>query len=677
MTKKLVIVESPAKTKTIGKYLGNDYKVVSSKGHIRDLSTTGKYGLGIDIEDHFKPKYTTIKGKKKVIDELKKDVKNSDFVYLATDPDREGEAISWHLYDALELKDDDYNRIVFNEITKNAVTEALKHPRKIDKNLVNSQETRRILDRIIGFRLSKLMQYKTSGTSAGRVQSVALKLIVDKEREINEFIKEEYWTIKALFNDFDAELVLYNHKKIDIKNEIEANDILNKLSNTFKIENVEKKSKEKATKFPFTTSTLQQESSSKLNMNAKKTMMIAQKLYEGIELEDETVGLITYMRTDSTRLSNDFITETKNYIKSKYGENYVGIVKKSKKTENVQDAYEAIRPTSITRTPEIVRPYLNDDEFKLYRMIYYRALAYLMAPAKTENTTVIFDNNNYQFKTTGQIITFDGYLKVYSDYEDTKENIIPPFDTYKSNIIVSNDITKEQHFTQPPARYTEAKLVKAMEELGIGRPSTYATIMSNIKDRGYVNIVEKKFVPTEIGIEVTDKLQEYFSSIINVEYTANMEEDLDKIAEGNIIWYNTLDEFYKKFEPLLEEAFKSMEKEAPQETGENCPNCGSPLVIRKGRYGKFTACSNYPECKYIKQEKKEEQEICDCPNCDGKIVEKKSRKGKTFYGCNNYPTCKTAYWYIPIGEKCPECGSMLVEKKKEIKCSSCDYKKEI
>ena len=677
MTKKLVIVESPAKTKTIGKYLGNDYKVVSSKGHIRDLSTTGKYGLGIDIEDHFKPKYTTIKGKKKVIDELKKDVKNSDFVYLATDPDREGEAISWHLYDALELKDDDYNRIVFNEITKNAVTEALKHPRKIDKNLVNSQETRRILDRIIGFRLSKLMQYKTSGTSAGRVQSVALKLIVDKEREINEFIKEEYWTIKALFNDFDAELVLYNHKKIDIKNEIEANDILNKLSNTFKIENVEKKSKEKATKFPFTTSTLQQESSSKLNMNAKKTMMIAQKLYEGIELEDETVGLITYMRTDSTRLSNDFITETKNYIKSKYGENYVGIVKKSKKTENVQDAHEAIRPTSITRTPEIVRPYLNDDEFKLYRMIYYRALAYLMAPAKTENTTVIFDNNNYQFKTTGQIITFDGYLKVYSDYEDTKENIIPPFDTYKSNIIVSNDITKEQHFTQPPARYTEAKLVKAMEELGIGRPSTYATIMSNIKDRGYVNIVEKKFVPTEIGIEVTDKLQEYFSSIINVEYTANMEEDLDKIAEGNIIWYNTLDEFYKKFEPLLEEAFKSMEKEAPQETGENCPNCGSPLVIRKGRYGKFTACSNYPECKYIKQEKKEEQEICDCPNCDGKIVEKKSRKGKTFYGCNNYPTCKTAYWYIPIGEKCPECGSMLVEKKKEIKCSSCDYKKEI
>ena len=308
-------------------------------------------------------------------------------------------------------------------------------------------------------------------------------------------------------------------------------------------------------------------------------------------------------------------------------------------------------------------------------MIYYRALAYLMAPAKTENTTVIFDNNNYQFKLTGQIITFDGYLKVYKDYEDTKENIIPPFDTYNSNIVISNSIEKEQHFTQPPARYTEAKLVKAMEELGIGRPSTYATIMSNIKDRGYVNIVEKKFHPTEIGIEVTDKLQEYFDSIINVEYTASMEEDLDKIADGDIVWYNTLSDFYKKFEPLLDEAFKNMEKQAPEETGETCPECGNPLVIRKGRYGKFIACSNYPECKYIKQEKTETKEICDCPNCDGKIVEKKSRKGKVFYGCNNYPTCKTAYWDMPTGEKCPECGEMLVEKKKEIKCSSCEFKK--
>ena len=672
---KLVIVESPAKTKTISKYLGSDYKVVSSKGHIRDLATSGKYGLGVDIENDFKPNYITIKGKKKTIDELKKDAKASDFVYLATDPDREGEAISWHLYDALGLKDSNYDRIVFNEITKNAVLDALKHPRKIDNDLVNSQEARRILDRIIGFRLSKLMQYKTSGSSAGRVQSVALKLIVDREREIEAFEKQEYWTIKALFPEFEANLENYNHKKLEIKNEIEANEILDKLSNSFKIESVEKKEKEKATKFPFITSTLQQEASTKLNMSAKKTMSTAQKLYEGIELADETVGLITYMRTDSTRLSADFINETKNYIKSKYGEDYVGIVKKGKKTENVQDAHEAIRPTSINRTPESVRPYLNDDEFKLYRLIYYRALAYLMAPAKVEATSVILDNNNYQFKVTGQVITFDGYLKVYSDYEETKENTLPPFDTYKSNIIVSNDITKEQHFTQPPARYTEAKLVKALEELGIGRPSTYATIMSNIKDRGYTKIEDKKFVPTEIGIEVTDKLQEFFSSIINVEYTANMEKDLDEIADGKIVWNKTLDEFYKKFEPLLDEAFKNMEKQAPEETGETCPECGSPLVIRKGRYGKFTACSNYPECKYIKQEKKEVVEICDCPNCDGKIVERKTKRGKIFYGCNNYPKCKTAYWDKPTGELCPECKSMLVESKDKIKCSSCEYEK--
>lgn len=672
---KLVIVESPAKTKTISKYLGSDYKVVSSKGHIRDLSTSGKYGLGVDIENDFKPNYITIKGKKKVIDELKRDAKSSDFVYLATDPDREGEAISWHLYDALGLKDKDYDRIVFNEITKNAVTEALKHPRKIDQDLVNSQETRRILDRIIGFRLSKLMQYKTSGTSAGRVQSVALKLIVDREREIQAFIKQEYWTIKANFLEFDANLETYNHKKIEIKNELEANEILDKLSNTFKIESVDKKLKEKATKFPFITSTLQQEASSRINMNAKKTMSVAQKLYEGIELADETVGLITYMRTDSTRLSADFINETKNYIKTKYGEEYVGIVKKGKKTENVQDAHEAIRPTSINRTPESVRPYLSDDEFKLYRLIYYRALAYLMAPAKVEATSVILDNNNYQFKATGQVIKFDGYLKVYSDYEDTKENTLPPLDTYKSNVLVSNDIEKKQHFTEPPARYTEAKLVKALEELGIGRPSTYATIMSNIRDRGYTKIEDKKFVPTEIGIEVTDKLQEFFSSIINIEYTANMEKDLDEIADGKIVWNKTLDDFYKKFEPLLDDAFKNMEKQAPEETGEICPECGNPLVIRKGKYGKFTACSNYPECKYIKQEKKEVMEICDCPNCDGKIVEKKSKRGKIFYGCNNYPKCKTAYWDKPIGEKCPNCGEMLVENKKDIKCSSCDYVK--
>ena len=675
MSKKLVIVESPAKTKSIGKYLGNDYKVVSSKGHIRDLSTKGKFGLGVDVENNFKPDYTTIKGKKKVIDELKKDVATSDFVYLATDPDREGEAISWHLYDALGLKEDNYDRIVFNEITKNAVNDSLKHARKIDQDLVNSQETRRILDRIIGFRLSKLIQSKTTGSSAGRVQSVALKLIVDREREIEAFNPEEYWTIDAIFPDFKASLFEYNNKKLEIKTENEADEILSKLSNTFKIEDVDKKAKTKNSKTPFTTSTLQQAASNKLNMNAKKTMMIAQKLYEGIELEDETVGLITYMRTDSIRFSNEFIAETFKYIENKYGNEYVGYVHKSTKTENVQDAHEGIRPSSINRTPESVKPYLTPDEFKLYRLIYYRALASLMAPAKTQNTTVILDNNNYQFKATGQVITFDGYLKVYKDYEDTKDEILPPFDTFKSNVIISSSIEHEQHFTQPPARYTEAKLVQAMEEDGIGRPSTYAPIMENIKARGYVNIVDKKFVPTEIGIEVTDKLQEYFNHIINVDYTSNMENDLDKIAEGNAVWYKILKDFYEQFEPSVKDAFDKMEKKAPEETGETCPKCGSPMVKRKGRYGEFEACSNFPTCKYIKSEPKEDKIICDCFNCDGKIVEKKSRKGKVFYGCNNYPTCKTAYWDMPTGEKCPECGSALTIKKDKIKCSSCDYTK--
>ena len=677
MGKKLVIVESPTKVKSIGKYLGSDYVVSSSKGHIRDLSTKGKYGFGVDIEDNFKPNYTTIKGKKKVIDELKKEAKKADKVYLATDLDREGEAIAWHLYDVLGLKDDNYSRVVFNEITKNTILEAIKNERKIDKDLVNSQETRRILDRIIGFRLSKLIQSKTDGSSAGRVQSVALKLIVDKEREIEAFNPVEYWTITAIFKDFKADLFKYKTKKIEIKNESEADNILNKLSKAFEIEDIEKKLKNKSSRPPFTTSTLQQTASNKLRFSSRKTMQVAQKLYEGIDLENETAGLITYMRTDSIRLSNEFVSSCYKFIEDKYGEEFKGAVKVSKKTENVQDAHEGIRPTDINKTPESIKKFLSDDEYKLYRLIYYRALASVMAPAKVEGTTVILNNNDYKFKATGQIIVFEGYLKVYKDYEDTKDTILPPFDEYNSKVIVSNDIIKEQHFTEPPARYTEAKLIKEMDDLGIGRPSTYATIIDNIKKRGYVNLLERKFVPTEIGFEVTDKLQEFFSNLINVEYTANMENDLDKIAEGKEIWYKVLDDFYKKFEPSVKEAFDKMPKKEAEKTGEDCPNCGHPLVIRKGKYGSFTACSNFPECKYIKQEEKKEIEICDCPKCDGKIIEKKTRRGKLFYGCNNYPKCKTAYWDKPLGEKCPNCGEMLTEKKKKIKCSSCDYEKEI
>ncbi len=677
MGKSLVIVESPTKVKSISKYLGSDYIVSSSKGHIRDLSTKGKYGLGVDIEDHFKPDYKTIKGKKSVIDELKKETKKVDKVYLATDPDREGEAIAWHLYDCLGLKDKPYSRVTFNEITKNTVLDSMKHEGKIDQNLVNSQETRRILDRIIGFRLSKLIQSKTDGSSAGRVQSVALKLIVDKEREIQAFISEEYWTITANFNDFDADLFAYKNKKIVVKDENEANEVLNKLTKAFEIVSTDKKNKNKSSKPPFTTSTLQQAASNKLRFSSKKTMSVAQKLYEGMDLGGETSGLITYMRTDSIRLSNEFVAETYKFIENKYGSEYTGAVKKSKKTENVQDAHEAIRPTSIKRTPESVKPYLTDDEFKLYRLIYYRTLASLMAPAKTEATTVILNNKDYNFKATGQVIIFDGYLKVYSDYEDIKDSTLPPFDEYKSNVIVANDIVSSQHFTEPPARYTEAKLIKEMDNLGIGRPSTYATIIDNIKNRGYVNLVDRKFIPTETGIEVTDKLQECFNHLINVEYTANMEDDLDKIADGKEIWYEVLEKFYKDFEPAVKEAFDKLPKKEAEKTGEKCPECGHDLVIRKGKYGSFVACSNFPECKYIKAEKKENTVICDCPNCDGKIIEKTTRRGKIFYGCDNYPKCKTAYWDKPIGQKCPECGAMLTEKKDIIKCSECDYTKKI
>ena len=636
-----------------------------------------QYGFGVDIDNNFKPDYKIIKGKAKLVKELKKDIKDADFVYLATDPDREGEAISWHLYDTLGLKEENYDRIVFNEITKKAVLDSFNKARKIDDNLVKSQETRRILDRIIGFRLSKLMQSKTGGKSAGRVQSVALKLIVDREREIEAFIPEEYFEIEAKFNDFDAKLDTYNHKKIEIKKESEAKEILSKLSNAFKIESIDKKEKAKKSKFPFTTSTLEQEASTKLGFTSKKTMMIAQKLYEGINLKDGAEGLISYMRTDSVRLSDEFIKDTYGYIKDTYGSEYVGYVKKSNKTENVQDAHEAIRPTNINNNPEKIKEYLTNDEYKLYSLIYYRALASLMKDAKVEATTVILDNNNYQFKVNGQILIFDGYLKVYSKYEDSEDKVLPDFSNYKSNVLVANTIEYTSHTTKPPARYTESKLIKEMEELGIGRPSTYAKTIDTIEERGYVKVIDKKFIPTEVGIETTDKLQEFFKDIINVEYTKNMEDDLDKIAEGNMEWNKLLSIFYQEFEPKVEVAFKNMEKKAPEETGELCPNCGSPLVIKQSKYGKFTACSNYPTCKYIKsnKEEKEVKEIISCPKCDGKILEKKTKRGKIFYGCSNYPKCDFASWDKPIEEKCPNCNGTLTEKKDKIKCMNCDYER--
>lgn len=672
--KKLVIVESPAKSKTIEKYLGSDYKVVSSKGHIRDLATSGKFGLGVDVDNNFEANYIPIKGKSKDINALKKDVANSSYVYLATDPDREGEAISWHLKDTLGINDN-YSRVVFNEITKDVVIDAIKNPRLIDENLVKSQETRRILDRIIGFRLSKLMQSKTGGKSAGRVQSVALKLIVDREREILKFNPEEYWTITADFKDFKAVLEKYHGKKCEIKSDVEATKILNVLSNAFKLESVKQTDTKRVAKPVFKTSTMQRMAANKINFAPSKTMRVAQKLYEGIDIGSETVGLITYMRTDSERISNTFVAETYDYIKKNFGEDYIGSVKPLKKDKNMQDAHEGIRPTSIKRTPKEMKKYLTPDEYKLYELIYNRALASLMASAVFLTTSVILENNGYTFKTTGSVLKFDGYLRISGIDEEDKEALLPDFKNYKSNTIIANDIIKEQHFTKPLPRFSESSLIKEMENLGIGRPSTYSTILQTIKDRGYVVIEDKKLIPSEIGMETTDKLQEFFSDIVNVEYTSAMETDLDKIAECEKDNVKVLREFYDKFEPIVEDAFLKMEKKEAEKTGELCPECNSELVIRNGRYGKFVACSNYPNCKYIKKEEKTIEKLATCPKCEGDIVAKRTRKGKYFYGCANYPKCNYAIWYKPTGEICPKCQNLLVEKKNAVVCSECDYEK--
>jgi len=673
--KNIVIVESPAKSKTIEKYLAGDYKVVSSKGHIRDLATTGKYGLGVDLENDFKPNYVVIKGKNKDVKELKKLVGMAEHVYLATDPDREGEIISWHLKEELEIPEEKYNRVVFREITKDVVLKSIEEHSKIDMDLVKGAETRRILDRIIGFRLSKLMQYKTGGKSAGRVQSVALKLIVDREREILAFVPKEYWTIEADFKDFTAELFKYKNKDIEINTELEADEIISKLSKSFNIESIEEKDKKKQAREVFKTSTLQQMASTRLNFAASKTMKIAQKLYEGVDLANETVGLITYMRTDSVRVSDEFVGQTKKYIKDTYGDDYVGSPKMGKKNANMQDAHEGIRPTSIFRTPDSIKSFLTTDEYKVYKLIYNRALASIMADAKVKATTVIFENNEYLFKTTGSVLTFDGYLKVYGEYEDSEDKILPNFKDYKSNVIVANEINKYQHFTKPASRYTESSLIKELESLGIGRPSTYATIISTLKDHDYVKVEEKKFIPTEMGIETTDKLQEYFSDIINVKYTANMESDLDDIAEAKKDNIKVLHEFYDKFAPIMDDALKNMEKKAPVSTGEQCPECGSDLVIRKGKYGEFVACSNYPTCKYIKKEQKEVTEVksvAECPKCHKDIIERKTKRGKIFYGCSGYPKCDYATWYRPTGEVCKKCGNLIVNKNNIDVCEECE-----
>ena len=676
--KKLVIVESPSKSKTIEKYLGNNYKVVSSKGHIRDLATTGKGGLGIDIENNFVPNYVISKEKKDTVKDLINAAKKCDEVYLASDPDREGEAIAWHLADVLELDTTKQNRVIFNEITKNAVISAFENPRQIDMDLVKSQETRRILDRIIGFKLSGLLKNKIKSKSAGRVQSVALNLIVQRELEIQAFNSEEYWTIDALVEkqnkSFKANLVKIDGKKVKIKNEEEANLIKENCNQGYVVTKIENKSKKKQPKLPFITSTLQQEASTKLNFSSKKTMSIAQKLYEGVSIKGANEGLITYMRSDSTRLSDVFVKDAFSYIEKEYGKNYVGKVHQ-KNNKNVQDAHEAIRVTHIEYTPDSIKDDLTNDEYKLYKMIYARSIAYLMAPSVSDAMSVTIMNGNHEFSASGSVLTFDGYLKAYKDYEQNKDELLPKME--ENEILNHVSLESKQHFTEPPLRYSEARLIKEMEEKGIGRPSTYATIIETIQKRGYVELTKssensktKVFIPTEQGFLTDKKLQEYFSSIINVTYTAEMEKDLDEIAEGNKDSVKELTAFYNDFVPLLDQAYENMEKIAPQKTGDVCPDCGSDLVYRVGKFGKFISCSNFPTCKYTKSEEEEPVQTSEiCPNCGSPMVMKKGRYG-SFMACSNYPECKTIKKDNKpkeepkeTGEVCPDCGKPLIERK--------------
>ena len=669
--KNLVIVESPSKSKTIEKYLGKDYKVVSSKGHIRDLATSGKEGLGVDVENDFKPTYVVSKDKKDTVKELKNLVSKAEKVYLATDPDREGEAISWHLANELGLDINDDNRVVFNEITKNTILHSMDCPRKIDMDLVKSQEARRILDRIIGFKLSKLLQKKIKSKSAGRVQSIALRMICDREKEIAAFIPEEYWTISALLNkgkaEFDTALSKIDGKKANIKNEEEANKIIDSIKEPFVVESIVEKKKNRSAYLPFITSTLQQEASSKLGFSAKKTMMLAQNLYEGIDLKNETVGLITYMRTDSTRLSNEFVSSAYSFIESEYGADYKGFYR-VKNDESSQDAHEAIRPTSLDHTPESVKPYLSSDQYKLYKFIYTRALASLMKEANFKSVTYNIESGKYLFTISGQELVFDGFLKIYKDYDSSKDVILKPLS--KGDVLDLKKIEKEQHFTEGPTRYTEAKLIKALEEEGVGRPSTYATIIDTIVKRNYVELKKeseksktKYFFPTEQGTLTDEKLKEFFLPVINIKYTANMEDGLDKIAENKENNVEYLKKFYDEFKPLVDNAYANMEKKEDEKTGQKCPLCGSDLVYKEGKYGKFVACSNYPTCKYVETESVGR----DCPDCGAPLIYRTGRYGK-FISCSNYPECKHIEKIEKekpeeVGRECPECGKPLLKRK--------------
>lgn len=668
MSKNLVIVESPTKTKTISKLLGKNYQVLASKGHLRDLP---KSQFGLDIENNFEPKYINVRGKGKTINELKKACKNSDTVYLATDPDREGEAISWHLQHLLQLDPEAENRVAFNEITADGVKNGMAHPRKIDGNLVDAQQARRVMDRIVGYEISPILWKKVkSGLSAGRVQSVALKLVVDREREIDAFEPQEYWTVHALHNKdgisfhSDFQGFLQESGKLEkkkLENKAEAEDLRTGLKKPFRVGNVSRRQRSRKPFPPFTTSTLQQEASRRLGFSTSKTMMIAQQLYEGIHLKrGGQVGLITYMRTDSTRLSHQFTGQTLAYITKNFGEEYSkGEISYAGKKQNSQDAHEGIRPTEASRSPQSIRGDLSDDQLKLYDLIWRRAIASQMSPSKTMSTSVDLLSERAVFRAKGLQALFDGFERVW--YSTDKEELLPSLK--KGEEVDVLRLEKKQHFTQPPARYSEASLVATLEKNGIGRPSTYSSIIRSILSRRYVEMEKKQFVPTRLGKNVNEFLEKNFPDIINVSFTASMEEKLDHIAEGKVPWKELMAHFYEIFSKDLAKAKKDATsyKIPDEKTGEKCPVCGHELVIKHGRNGKFIGCSNFPACTYTRSIVKTIG--VKCPQCGGELVEKVSKRGKVFYGCSNYPKCDFACWDKPTGETCPECGSLLLHKK--------------
>ncbi|MFM1524699.1 MULTISPECIES: type I DNA topoisomerase [Helcococcus] len=667
MAKNLIIVESPTKAKTIGKFLGKNYKIMASVGHLRDLP---KSRMGVDIDNNFEPEYINVRGKASTINAIKAEAKKADNVYLASDPDREGEAIAWHLAFLLNLDLNDKNRVVFPEITKETVKEAIKQPRPIDLNLVDAQQARRILDRIVGYKLSPILWKKVkNGLSAGRVQSAALKLIIDRENEIKKFIPEEFWTIdfNSKYNktefvgEFIGEINSDKVKNIKLKNEKEADNIISKIDkDNFKIIDKDVKEKSRKPYEPFTTSTLQQEASKRIYFSTSKTMSVAQQLYEGINVGEGSVGLISYMRTDSTRLSKGVIDEALKFINENYGKEYASKGKSyNKKKSGSQDAHEAVRVSSIYRTPEKIRDYLTNDQYKLYRLIWERTLASQMKDSKYLSTRYDIESNKIVFRSNGSIVTFDGFSKVWNVSDKKVE--LPNFEV--GDVFSVKNVSKVQHFTKPKARFTEASLVKELEKNGIGRPSTYSSIIKSLLSRHYVAFEEKSLVPTEIGFTVIELLLQYFSSIINEDFTAEMENNLDKIEESDVEWKKLLKDFYNTFNELLKKAENSNKdfeiKDKP--TGEKCPECGGDLLYKKGRNGDFIGCSNFPTCTFTKNIVKELGIVC--PKCGGKVIEKISKRGKVFYGCDNYPECDWASWDKPTGEKCPECGDLMVHRK--------------